>query len=140
MPGGVSGVGGIACQFCADIEIRDSIITDNSAAGLGGGGVALLVSAGTIQRTRISGNSVTVPTVIHSGVEYGSGGGVAIGTFLGYTKSVRIADSAIYDNTAATSGGGVASADAVTLALDNSTVSTNHADVRGGGIGDAGPA
>ncbi len=134
----ISGGGGIACLFCADVEIRDSIVADNSAAGLGGGGVALLASVGSIQRTRISGNSVTVPVVTQSGVEYGSGGGVAIGTYLGYTMSVRIADSAIYANSAATSGGGIAIADAIVLAIDNTMVSTNHAGVRGGGIGDAG--
>ncbi|QBB72221.1 hypothetical protein ELE36_18645 [Pseudolysobacter antarcticus] len=137
-PGFISGGGGIGCYICVSVSILDSIIENNTAAGTGGGGIAALATSVDIRRSRIANNTCSVPTLRAANLASGNAGGIGIGSETGFSASPSsISDSAIYNNTAADSAGGVGVNGPVILSINNSTISTNHAGVRGGGLGDA---
>ncbi len=137
-PGFISGGGGIGCYICVSVSIQDSIIENNTAAGTGGGGIAALATNVDIRRSRIANNICSVPSVRAANLASGNAGGIGIGSETGFSASPSsISDSAIYNNTSADSAGGVGVNGPVTLSINNSTISTNHAGVRGGGLGDA---
>jgi len=128
--GGGIGLLGMPAHF-VDTQVRGNV-----GGGTGGGGIGALVSTVLIERCLISGNTAALPTNPVAGTEYGSGGGVGAASFQQSVEdSVTIADSAIYSNTSASSGGGIGSAGDVLLTVSNTTVSDNTAALRGGGIG-----
>lgn len=137
-PGFISGGGGIGCFICISMSVQDSIIENNAATGTGGGGIAALATSVDIRRSRIANNTCSVPTLRAPNLPSGNAGGIGIGSETGFSASPSsISDSAIYNNTAADSAGGVGVNGPVILSINNSTISTNHAGVRGGGLGDA---
>ena len=137
-PGFISGGGGIGCYICVTMTIQDSIIENNAATGTGGGGIVALATSVDIRRSRIANNTCSVPSMRAANLASGNAGGIGIGSETGFSTSPSsISDSAIYNNTAADSAGGVGVNGPVTLSINNSTISSNHAGVRGGGLGDA---
>jgi predicted outer membrane repeat protein len=137
-PGFISGGGGIGCFICVSMSVQDSIIENNAAAGTGGGGIAALATSVDIRRSRIANNTCSAPTLRAANLPSGDAGGIGIGSETGFSASPSsISDSAIYNNSATDSAGGVGANGPVILSINNSTISTNHAGVRGGGLGDA---
>ncbi len=97
------------------IEVRESVIADNSSAGGGGGisGNGLRITSSTI-----SGNSAVGP-----------GGGVYT------TSNITILHTLVSQNTSAANGGGVAAiGDSVRVDMTNSTVDGNRSSQFGGGV------
>ena len=123
----VSGGGGIAASLRdgAHFEMTNSVVSNNRAAGDGGG---IFLSVGTnctvqIDDSRISGNHVPLMTRVTIG------GGIAIRNNRG---SVTITDSEILDNSTPGNGGGIAFDGSVTI--ERSSISGNSSLSSGGGI------
>ncbi len=138
----LSGAGGVAAYLCNRFTVLDSEISGNRGYGLGGGGMGVLGTSGVMINTRVHDNTISIPDNVDPNyhVEFGAGGGIAVGNFSlgGATVSdFTIFASAVYANTAGGSAGGIGYGGSVTSALNNSTVSGNHAGTRGGGVGDA---
>lgn len=137
----VSGGGGLASYLCDALTILDSEISGNQAYGLGGGGIGILATPGSMVNARVHDNGISIPDDVNPGfnVEFGGGGGMALGNFsaAGSAPDFTIQRSAIYANTAQGSAGGIGYAGSITSAINNTTVSGNQAGTRGGGIGNA---
>lgn len=148
-----AGGGGIGCFGCDGLQIDHSQISHNRSWGLGGGGIAVLdltpegQDLGAISNSSVFGNDVHVPDVeslpfeIDFEVEYGSGGGLAMGALGPQATepvSLQIQASVFYDNSAATSAGGIGVAGRARVAIENTTISGNQAGERAGGVGVAG--
>lgn len=135
----ISGGGGIGAFLAQNLVVLDSEVSGNEAWGIGGGGIGALATPGVMINTRVHNNLIRQPDNVDPAKgEMGSGGGVAVGSFSGgEALSFTIIRSAIHDNSADTSGGGLGFAGAIQAAVDHTTVARNTAGVRAGGIGDA---
>ena len=135
----ISGGGGMGAFLAENLLVLDSEISGNEAWGIGGGGIGALATPGILINTRVHHNVIRQPdSVDPSKGEMGSGGGVAVGSFSGAAAlDFTIVRSAIHDNAADTSGGGLGFAGAIRAAVSHTTVGRNSAGVRAGGIGDA---
>jgi parallel beta-helix repeat protein/predicted outer membrane repeat protein len=113
---GASG-GGIAAYY-AEVTIRDSVVSGNSANYLDGGGMYVYDSGVEIIRSTFSGNDAK-----------DDGGGISAegDSFLGFEQST------VSGNTAGGDGGGVYLYNSE-LDSENSTISGNTAGDQGGGI------
>ncbi|CAA9529787.1 MAG: Ornithine carbamoyltransferase, partial [uncultured Solirubrobacteraceae bacterium] len=116
----------------ADLDVIDSVISGNRAAG-DGGGIAIesvgvgkydQTSAATILRSTISGNTAGE-----------DGGGLFVAGLPG-GDSLTLSDSTVSDNKATATGGGISLANETPadgpFSVSNSTVSRNNADTGGG--------
>jgi hypothetical protein len=131
-----------------DLTLRNSRVSDNSAAGFGGGIANSSTGNLTLFGTLVSGNDVFC-----AGVNGAVGGGIAnAGTATLYASTVSrngaggfggaggienvgtlsLKDSIVSGNGASVAGGGIVNT--ATLKLDASIVSDNHAGDVGGGI------
>ena len=111
----------------ADLRIFNSDISNNRAAGRGGG---LAAQAGNvlIQDSTVQGNKAQT-----------TGGGIDIRCFGNSCASLTLIDSTVSGNTAQTDGGGLMTDDHSDVQLRFSTVSGNQANTgAGGGIMNAG--
>ncbi len=114
------GYGGAIDSINADLTIRDSTISGNSAGD--GGAIAS-------RSFKYSGGSIEIENSTISDNSAGDDGG---GLFLAPSGHATIRDSTISGNSAQDDGGGIESFGSIEM--ENSTVSGNSADGSGGGI------
>lgn len=137
---GEGGAVGIAIFMSPTLTLTDSVIEDNTGRGIGGGGVGVIGSSGSIRNTRIRNNSIAPYLLGASAGRGGDGGGLVAleGFFTGVTLDVE--GSAILGNSATGKGGGIAIAGSATggptstVRIFNTTVSGNSAQDSAGGI------
>lgn len=129
--------GGVYASNLTELTIVDSTISDNTALGNDGGGLHAFVNSG----------SVTMPiTISHTSItgnfagDRGGGIDVSAAALNDVTKlTLAIADSTVSSNTANGAGGALATAEN-TATIDNTTLSGNDAGGNGGGISNEGGA
>jgi predicted outer membrane repeat protein len=115
--GGVTDGGGILNR--GTLDVRDCVLSDNSANSGAGGGVLNVGGRLTITDSTLSGNSA------------GDGGGV-----YNYTGAVTVSASAFRGNSATGFGGGIDNESPVPMAVTNSTFAGNSARDGGGVFND----
>ncbi|MEI8044335.1 MAG: CSLREA domain-containing protein [Verrucomicrobiota bacterium] len=113
-----STVGGAIANW-RNLKLIGSIVAGNRANGGSGGGIANENGSCMISCSTISGNSASP-----------HGGGICVNQGL-----VTITNSTISGNACSLSGGGIWNVDAASLSLYSSTICSNTATVREGGIG-----
>jgi predicted outer membrane repeat protein len=101
--------------------LTNSTVSNNSVTSAGGAGGIISVIGLTLTNSTVSGNT-------------GTDGGA-----LNVSRQATLTGSTISNNSSTTSGGGIRLADGATLALTNSTLSSNTAQT-GGGIAQDGTA
>jgi hypothetical protein len=112
------GGGGFAAAAQSTAEVTDSLITQNHALALSGGGGVLGLGPNLITRSTFSGNDAA-----------SHGGGLNGG------DDTTITDSTISGNTASSYGGGVNNGNiGASLTITRSTISGNDSGTAGGGI------
>jgi hypothetical protein len=117
------GGGGILNVGSGTVNITNSTLSGNQAAGLGGGGIGNTKDGGTVNITNstLSANQTTAD----GGGIYNDDGG-----------TVNITNSTLSGNQATGGGGGIFNASTVTM--KNVTIADNAADDDGNGTGDGG--
>ena len=116
------GGGGIACTNSSELELTNSVISENTTEGFGaGGGIYIHESDSTIEGCTISGNRSS----------YGGGIYIGINSDSGATPLITHKNCIILGNYASSWGGGIylTNTDAI---FDNCTISNNLA-LEGGG-------
>jgi hypothetical protein len=113
--GGSTGEGGGIATYSA-LTVTNSIITDNSAIGSGGGILVLSDGRLTVNNSTIADNSA-------------GGGGGGIESY----GALTVTSSTFADNSASYAGGGIANDGPLTV-ITNSTIADNSAGGGGGGI------
>lgn len=144
---GEAGAAGLACYGCRNLVLSDLIVSNNTANGIGGGGMVLVGGQVRIERSRIESNHAQAfahgPSVGAAGGrkgEGGDGGGLVVAEGFFTPVTLDLVDSAILNNTASRRGGGLATAGENEGALKsvirvaNSTFSGNTAGFAAGGL------
>ena len=119
--GSTTGDGGAIRVTNGIVQLTDAVVSDSTAAGIGGGISALGGSTRiTLTRTRVTGNEAA-----------GQGGGVGTGS----QAQLTVSGGAISDNESTGAfGGGVGSANGSVITISSATISGNTASGQGGGI------
>jgi hypothetical protein len=116
--GPVAGGGGIYSNFGAVLTVTDTEVSDNTSAAEGAAGIRNDVASATLDGATVTGNDAV-----------GNGGGIRT------SGTMVITDSTIDNNTATTSGAGIAlDGSASTLTVVGSTLDMNDAGTEGGGL------
>ncbi|NEO85355.1 MAG: CHAT domain-containing protein [Spirulina sp. SIO3F2] len=111
--------GGIDARTGGTVDIRDSIISNNTALSFGGG-LFFSNTTVTITNSSITGNSASL-----------NGGGIRVES----GGNIPLDNSTVTNNISANNGGGISISGGGFLALTNaSTISGNSANANGGGI------
>jgi hypothetical protein len=133
-----------------NLTLRDSRVSDNSAAGFGGGIANNSTGNLKLYGTLVSGNNVFSPgpnpavgggianagtaTLYGSTVSRNGAGGFGGAGGIENVGSLTLKDSTVSGNGASIAGGGIVNTNSATLRLDASIVSGNGAGDVGGGI------
>ena len=107
----------------AKLTMVGTLVADNSAGGLGGGGMFVAAGGTELTGVRLEGNAAP-----------GGNGGAILQTF----QSLTIIDSTFFDNTAGADGGAIHSGSELTI--ESSTLTGNSASGNGGAIAQAAAA
>ena len=131
----LDGFGGAIHIFGASLEVEDSVLSGNSAAGADGDGGAIYAEGQVFRKSAKRGGdpnpaAVTVTTSELVGNEAAGHGGAILN---GDDSTLELTDSAIEANTAEGAGGGIRSIGAG-LAIDGSEIVANSAGIGGAGI------
>ncbi len=109
------------------IDFNDLTITGgNAPAGQIGGGILVVDEIVTLNRSIVTGNSVS-----NGGGFYGAGGGIALNNAYG---SVTLNNSVVSNNNSQDVGGGIFLGASALFTINGSTISGNIATASGGGI------